>query len=68
MWYREFKDYPPDTPLKKAQVEPGHGIIGCEMHEMNGWGLSFHQPKKKKRRGLIATLVSSFFSKSNGNE
>ncbi len=38
MWYRFFKDYPPDSPLIQEQVSPSHGIIGCEMHEINGWG------------------------------
>lgn len=38
MWYRYFKDYPPDSPLIQEKVEPNHGIIGCEMHESNGWG------------------------------
>jgi len=42
MWYRYFKDYPPDSPLIKEQVSPGHGIIGCEMHELNGWGSTYH--------------------------
>lgn len=38
MWYRFFKDYPPDTPQIHEPVQPGDGIIGCEMHEINGWG------------------------------
>jgi hypothetical protein len=39
MWPKSYKDYPIDTPLIKQQVRPGKGIIGCEMHELNGWGL-----------------------------
>lgn len=38
MWPKIYKDYPPDSPLKKEQVTQGRGIIGCEMHELNGWG------------------------------
>jgi len=38
MWFREYRDYPIDHSLKQEQVEPRQGIIGCEMHEINGWG------------------------------
>ncbi|KAF3362854.1 Uncharacterized protein PHSC3_000596 [Chlamydiales bacterium STE3] len=62
MWYREFKDYPPDSPLLHKKVEPGHGIIGCEMHELNGWGISLHQVRKRKKKGLIAFLVTHFLT------
>lgn len=48
MWFREYKDYPIDKPLLKQQVESGKGIIGCEMHERNGWGVAFHRPFPKK--------------------
>lgn len=44
MWFKEYRDYPIDTPLIQKRVESGHGIIGCEMHELNGWGLSFAPP------------------------
>ncbi len=37
MWFKAFRDYPVDSPLRKETVEPGKGIIGCEMHEVNGW-------------------------------
>lgn len=60
MWARAFKDYPPDTKLVKEEVEPGRGIIGCEMHEINGWGDSLHIPRKK-RHGLIAKLILALF-------
>jgi hypothetical protein len=56
MWPKEYKDKPEDTPLKKNTVSPGKGIIGCEMHELNGWGLSYHIPKKKTV-GFLRTLL-----------
>lgn len=68
MWYREYKDYPPDTPLIHEKVEPSKGIIGCEMHELNGWGTSWHQPKKAPRKGFLATLLSSFFDEKEKEE
>lgn len=64
MWYHEYKDYPPDTPLIQEQVSSGKGIIGCEMHELNGWGEAYHRPLKKKR-GLIETLLGFFFSSND---
>ena len=42
MWPKSYKDYPKDTPLVKNRVEPGKGIVGCEMSEPNGWGDTFH--------------------------
>ena len=41
MWFKEYKDYPIDSPLKKERVKPGKGFSGCEMPELNGWGESF---------------------------
>lgn len=61
MWHKEYRDYPPDTPLIKHQVSPSHGIIGCEMHDINGWGHEHHIPIKR-RKGLVATLLSRFFA------
>jgi hypothetical protein len=61
MWAREFKDYPTDSMLKKEQVESGHGIVGCEMHEIFGWGQTYHIPPKKEKRGLFRTLLVSLF-------
>jgi len=49
MWPKSYKDYPADEPLIKEQVEPSHGIIGCEMHDLNGWGLEHHIPSKQKK-------------------
>ena len=31
-----------DQPLKRERVEPGKGIVGCEMHEDFGWGERYH--------------------------
>lgn len=56
MWPKSYKDYPPDTPLVKEQVEPGKGIVGCEMHDLNGWGNTLHVPPKPKRKGLFRLL------------
>lgn len=50
MWPKSYKDYLKDKELIKNPVEPGKGIIGCEMHEFNGWGISYHKPKKTKKK------------------
>lgn len=55
MWWREYKDYPVDSELIKEQVEPGKGIVGCEMHEINGWGLHRHR-HPKAQKGILYTL------------
>lgn len=60
MWPKVYRDYPPDQTLKKSRVEPGKGIIGCEMHDLNGWGNSLHVPRRAKKKGLIAALLDSF--------
>lgn len=65
MWFREYEDYPIDTPLVHEKVEPSSGIIGCEMHELNGWGNTVHIPKKAERKGLIASLLSYFFDRKS---
>lgn len=57
MWPKEYKNYPEDQPLKQHEIEPGKGIIGCEMHDLNGWGLTVHQSKKGKKRGMAAFLA-----------
>ena len=59
MWPKSYKDYPKDKALKKERVEPGKGIIGCEMHEVNGWGNSMHQPRPRKK-GLVSQLLEKF--------
>lgn len=60
MWFKQYKDYPIDTSLIHERVEPGKGIVGCEMHEPNGWGESYTLPKRKKG-GLIRKLLNSLF-------
>lgn len=60
MWPKEYKDYPPDSVLKKEKVAPLKGIVGCEMNEVNGWGESFHW-KRKQKRGVLYTLLMRVF-------
>lgn len=50
MWPKFYKDYPVDTLMIQYPVEPGKGIIGCEMHELNGWGELYHVKKKKRTK------------------
>jgi len=52
MWPKSYRDYKLDQPLIKYQVEPNHGIIGCEMHDLNGWGNSLHIPSGRFNRRL----------------
>ena len=61
MWFKEYRDYPIDRPLIKQQVEPGDGIIGCEMHDLNGWGSELHRIRPRKR-GVWAKFMSFIFS------
>ena len=56
MWPKKYKDYPEDESLKKYRVEPGKGIQGCEMHELNGYGTSQH--RYKRRKNIIEKLLS----------
>lgn len=60
MWFKEYRDYKTDQSLVKYTVEPGHGIIGCEMHDLNGWGNTLHMDKKRKK-GFFSSLLSSLF-------
>lgn len=62
MWFKEYRDYKIDDPLIKDKVFPGQGIVGCEMHDLNGWGEEFHLVPKKKKKGLFTTLLEYFFS------
>lgn len=61
MWHREYRDYETDKPLIKYQVMPGDGIVGCEMHDLNGWGQTIHRPVKKRRKGIFALLLGLLF-------
>lgn len=58
MWPKSYKDYREDEPLIKYQVEPSRGIIGCEMHELNGWGNTLHIPVGKYQRRVRSRFNS----------
>jgi len=64
MWFKEYRDYPIDKPLIKEQVESGKGIVGCEMHDLNGWGSDLHQMKRKKK-GIFGRMAVSLFKERN---
>jgi hypothetical protein len=68
VWHKEYRDYPLDAPLKKERLEPQKGLIGCEMHEPNGWGETYHNPRDKRKPGLIATLLGRVFALFGGKE
>lgn len=61
MWDRDYRDYKRDQSLIKESLESGKGLPGCEMHEINGWGNTLHQPKKKKR-GRVASFLMHLFN------
>lgn len=67
MWFKEYRDYPIDRPLIKEQVEPGHGIIGCEMHDLNGWGTDLHRIKSRKKGILASSLPYLFRERNHGS-
>ena len=62
MWDKEYRDYKRDEPLVKQPVEPGKGVVGCEMHEIMGWGNTLQHPLPKKR-GWLARI---FLRKKDG--
>ena len=64
MYLKEYEDYPVDKPLIKEQVEAGHGIIGCEMHEMNGWGTDLHLTRHSSN-GFWKRIICLFSFKSD---
>lgn len=64
MWFKQYRDYPIDRPLIKETVEPGHGIIGCEMHDLNGWGTNLHQLKSHKK-GIWRMMISYLFKEKS---
>lgn len=63
MWYKEYKDYPPDTDLKHERVASGHGIVGCEMHEQLGWGHSHKMNTPKPKKTFWSRLCIKLFKK-----
>lgn len=67
MWFKQYRDYKTDRPLIKEQVESGHGIIGCEMHDLNGWGNEIHQPRRRKK-GFLGTFLSHLFGRKKKYE
>lgn len=66
MWHKEYRDYEVDKPLIKYRVEPGKGIIGCEMHDLNGWGNVIHIPFKKGRYNFFSSFLSYWRKKRGG--
>ena len=60
MWQKEYQDYKIDQPLIHQQIEPSKGLIGCEMHEPNGWGNTLHQQRKTPKTGFSALFVYFF--------
>jgi hypothetical protein len=61
MWFREYRDYKIDQPLIKEQISSGQGMVGCEMHEINGWGEEYHQLSNKRKKGIFAILMDALF-------
>ncbi len=70
MWPKSYKDYPVDTPLIQEQIEPGKGIVGCEMHDLNGWGEKHHVRKtgQRARKGIFSTLLFALFGRQQKEE
>jgi hypothetical protein len=61
MWPKRYKDYPPDDPLIQNPVYPDAGIVGCEMHERNGWDTACHQkPPQKQRKSWMQRFKNVF--------
>ena len=51
MWKNVYRDYKPNQDWIQVKVEPCRGIIGCEMHEVQGWGKKkLPQPKKRVKK------------------
>jgi hypothetical protein len=61
MWNNTYKDHEMDGPFTKERVASGRGIIGCEMHDLNGWGEKYHC-KPPRKPGLIASILGSLLS------
>lgn len=67
MWHKEYRDYKTDQTMVKQQVEPGRGIVGCEMHEINGWGNTL-QHSLKKPHGFFASWLIYLFGKEENHD
>lgn len=63
MWTKKYEDYPADKPLKKERVRPGKGIVGCEMHDLNGWGNRHHYSKAERKRGWLRSFLHKMWGK-----
>ncbi len=61
MWPKKYRDYPPDKPLVRHPVESGKGIVGWEMHDLNGWGEEVHEEPHSTKPGFLQTLFSWLF-------
>lgn len=60
MWDYSYQDYIKDSPTKKAHVQPGQGIVGCEMNERYGWGdLDDELYQQSKRSSLTKTFCKT---------
>lgn len=68
MWPKNYKDYPVDSPLKKYQVKTGKGIVGSEMHDLNGWSNEIHIYKPRKKSRIRKFFESLFKSKKSIEE
>jgi hypothetical protein len=64
MWKNTYKDYKPNEQWVQQTVEPGKGVIGCEMHELNGWGEKQHTPRTKKK-GVLRLFLRFVFKRSS---
>ncbi len=60
MWNYIYKKKKNDRELLEEKVDSGKGIVGCEMHELNGWGESHHR-YKREGNGYLRSLFSFFF-------
>ncbi len=60
MWDYHYKKRPKDAPLSSQKVEAGKGIVGCEMHELHGWGAKQHSSPQPER-GLLRALCAWLF-------
>ncbi len=62
MWPKFYRDYKEHDPMVKEQVRPSRGIVGCEMHDQNGWG-DMRLPYRPNRGAFVRFLNWLFGSK-----
>lgn len=67
MWDYKYEKRKRDRDLLKEKVEAGKGIVGCEMHEINGWGIDHHQ-YPHRGNGVLRALFAFFFRTKYKNE